>query len=88
MHIEIDPACVEFEVLEDFGHIVSYQTVYRDYRFGRFLARPGDGNPGSSQYTALVIVACRRIERGVAAMSAHERLAFYAATQAVTTSSE
>jgi hypothetical protein len=34
MHIEIDPACVEFEVLEDFGHIVSYQTVYRDYRFG------------------------------------------------------
>ncbi|MBL3702124.1 hypothetical protein GI582_05360 [Sulfitobacter sp. BDSS02] len=71
MQIEIDPACVELEILEDFGQIVSYRTVYRGYRFGRFFALPGDGDPVRSQYAALVIVACRLIECEVAVISAH-----------------
>lgn len=82
MKIDIDPAQLSFEVIEDFEEIVSLRAVYRGYRLGRFLARRGDDRPSSPRYKSLIVISCERIRLDVAAMSNHARLQFIAATRA------
>jgi len=81
MKIEIDPAEVEFEIDEDLGRLKQFRVIYHGYRFGRLLSHTGDDDPSSRRFNEMVSMACESIDSGVAAMSNHARLEFYAETR-------